>query len=110
MDGEMIENYAWESDEANYWEADEAFDEAEDSAEDYGERERWRRRSGRSSRPVPGVRGMAVRRQDGGIQNLPFPQPLAPVQQTNQKFALQEVARRELAERMNRLEASYRAL
>lgn len=109
MVAEMIEDIDWESDEAEDWESDEAFAEAEDSAEDIGERAR-RRRQQRSFRPGRGVQGLKVRRPGGGVQRVPFPAPLATAAETNRGLAKQEVARRALAERLNRLEVRARAL
>lgn len=103
MVAEMIEDIDWESDEAADWESDEAFAEAEDSAEDIGERAR-RRRQQRRFRPVRGRQGITVNRPGGGVQRVPFPAPLATAAETNRGLANQEVARRALAQRLNRLE------
>jgi hypothetical protein len=104
----MIEDVAWESDEAEDWESDEALAEAEDSAEDIGERARRRRRRRRYYRPGRGVQGIAVRGQDGRVRNVPFPTKLATAAETNRGLANQEVARRALEERLDRLEARFR--
>jgi hypothetical protein len=108
MAEEMIEDVAWESDEAEDWESDEAIAEAEDSAEDIGERARRRRRPRRSFRPGRGVQGIAVRGQDGRVRNVPFPTKLATAAETNRGLANQEIARRALDARLDRLEARFR--
>ena len=51
---------------------------------------------------------MAVRGQDGRVRNVPFPTKLATAAETNRGLASQEVARRALDERLNRLEARFR--
>lgn len=114
MDEAMIENFPWESDEAEYWESDEAIAEADESAEDIGERARRRRRyrsrsqPRRPFQPARGVQGIAVRGQNGKVSNLPFPKRLATAAETNRGLANQEMARRELADRVNDLEARRR--
>lgn len=109
MADEMIESVAWESDEAEDWESDEAIGESEDSAEDIGERARRRRLRRRTHyRPGRGVRGLAVRGQDG-VRKVSFPTPLATAAETNRGLASQEVARRALDERLDRLETRMRA-
>ena len=108
MAEEMIENAPWESDEAEDWESDEAFAESEDSAEDIGERARRRRRRSHY-RPGRGVRGLALRSPDGRVRNLPFPTRLATAVETNRGLATQEVARRALDQRLDRLETRVRA-
>src|SRR5262245_55500369 len=96
----MLESVApWESDgEAEDWESDEAIAEAEDSAEDIGERARRRRyyagRRRSHYRPGRGVRGIAVRGQDGRTRHVPFPAKLATADETNRGLATQEVGRR----------------
>lgn len=109
MADEMIESLPWESDEAEDWESDEAFAESEDSAEDIGERARRRRRRRSHFRPGRGVRGIAVRGQDGATRNLSFPARLATAAETNRGLASQELARRALDERLDRLETRMRA-
>jgi hypothetical protein len=114
MAEEMIVD-SWESDEAYDdaydGESDEAFAEAEDSAEDYGEATRRRRRSRKSHyRPVrQGVRGVTVRGQDGRARQVQFPAKLATAAETNRGLATQEMGRRALEERLDRLETKARA-
>jgi hypothetical protein len=98
-----------ESDEAEDWESDEAFDESEDSFEDIGERTRRQRARARARarsrfRPGRGVRGMTVRDADGRARNVAFPAKLATADETNRGLATQEVARRALEQRLDRLE------
>lgn len=109
MVAEMIEDLDWESAEAEDWESDEAFAESEDSAEDIGERVR-RRPPQRRFRPVRGTQGIRVRRPGGGVQKVPFPAPLATAAETNRGLANQELARRALSDRLNRLETRSRAM
>jgi hypothetical protein len=109
MVAEMIEDYDWESEDSEDWESDEALAESEDSAEDIGERARRRRRQRRYYRPGRGVRGITVQGQGGAARNLRFPARLATVAETNRGLANQEVARRALAGRLERLEARNRA-
>jgi hypothetical protein len=97
----MLENVPWESDEAEDWESDEAIAEADESAEDIGERARRRRRS--YYQPSRGVRGIALRAPDGSVRNVPFPTKLATAQETNRGLAKQEIARRALEKRLDRL-------
>ena len=104
MVAEMIEDIDWESAEAEDWESDEAA-ESEDS-EDIGERARRRRPPRRYYRPGRGVQGMTVRRPGGGVQRVPFPKPLATAAETNRGLANQELARRQLADRLKRLETT----
>ena len=102
-----------ESDEAEDWESDEAFDESEDSFEDIGERTsrrqraraRARARARSRFRPGRGVRGMTVRDADGRARNVAFPAKLATADETNRGLATQEVARRALEDRLDRLES-----
>ncbi len=109
MAEEMIEDFTGESDEALDTETDEAIAEAEDSAEAVRDRSRWRgQRRGSSYRPVSGVQGITLRNQDGRVRNVPFPTKLATVAETNRGLATQEVARRALDERLDRLEARSR--
>jgi hypothetical protein len=113
MAEEMIESLApFESDEAEDWEADEAFAEADDAAEDIGERARRRRRSRpwrrNAYRPVRrGVRGMTMRGQDG-VRNVQFPEKLATAAETNRGLAAQELARHDLERRIFDLERKLR--
>jgi hypothetical protein len=107
MPEEMIEDVTWESDGAEDWESDDAVAEAEDSAEDIGERVRHRRRR-RYYRPGRGVQGIAMRSQDGTIRNVQFPTKLATATETNRGLANQELARRALDERLDRLETRFR--
>jgi hypothetical protein len=110
MIAEMIEDYDWESDESEDGESDESIGEYDDSAEDIGERARRRRQQRSYYRPGRGVQGLTVRGQDGRARNLAFPTRLATAAETNRGLANQEVARRALAGRLEKLEASYRAL
>jgi hypothetical protein len=105
MPEEMIEDVTWESDGED-WESDDAIVEADDSAEDIGERTRNRRRR-RYYRPRRGVQGIAVKSQDGTVRNVQFPTPLATAAETNRGLANQELARRALDERLNRLETRF---
>ena len=78
----MLENFPFESDEAEDWESDESFAESDESAEDIGERTRQRgRRRGQYARGVRGVRGMTVRGPEGP-RNLQFPAKLATAAET----------------------------
>jgi hypothetical protein len=111
MPDEMIlESLGVESDEADEgWESDEAFMEADDSAEDLGERAQQRRRRRYNQyRPGRGVRGMTMRDADGRARNVAFPSKLATIAETNRGLASQEVGRRALEERIDRLEARNR--
>lgn len=108
MVAEMIEDYDWESDEAEDWESDEAFAESEDSVEDIGERTRRTKQRGRTFQPVRGRRGFAVRRPNGTVSKVPFPAPLATAAETNRGLAKQELLRRELAQRLKRVETMSR--
>lgn len=101
-----LENVPWESDESWNGESDEAIAEAEDSAEDIGEG--WRRRRRSRYAPGRGVRGMVLRSQDGSPRRVAFPAKLATAEETNRGLARQEIGRRELEERLNRLEARFR--
>jgi hypothetical protein len=103
MAEEMIESVPWESEEAEYPEAEEAIAEAEDSAEDY-------RRSRRPRKPFQaarGVQGITLRGRDG-TRSVQFPSKLATVAETNRGLASQELARRALDERLDRLESRFR--
>jgi hypothetical protein len=102
-----LENVPWESDEWEDSESDEAIAEAEDSAEDIGESRRRRRRRSRYA-PGRGVRGIVMRGPDGRARNLPFPTKLATADETNRGLARQEIGRRELEARLDRLEARFR--
>jgi hypothetical protein len=109
MVAEMIEDIDWETAEAEDWESDETFAESEDSAEDIGERTRRRTPPRRYYRPGRGVQGMTVRRPGGGVQRVPFPAPLATAAETNRGLANQELARRQLSDRLRKIEAKARA-
>jgi len=115
----MLENVPSESDEAEDWESDEAIAEAEDTAdaEDIGE---WRRRSryppgryppgrgpGRYPPVVRGIRGMTSRGPEG-VRNFRFPAKVATAAETNRGLAKQEVGRRDLEQRLARLENRFR--
>ena len=113
MSAEMIEDADWESDESEDWESDEAIAGADDSVEDIGERARQRKRQPSywpARRRVSGVQGVRMRGQDGTVRNLSFPTKLATAAETNRGLANQELARRALAERLQRLEARSRTL
>ena len=70
MSDEMIlENFPFESDEAENWESDEFFAESDEAAEDIGERAR-RNRDRSRRRKVRGVRGLAVRGPNGAPAKL----------------------------------------
>lgn len=102
----LMESDTGEAEEGDFGEMDDAFGEAEDSADDLGESSRRRRRAAarRYYRPSRGVTGMRLRGQDGKIRSLPFPTKLATAEETNRGLATQEVARRALAERLDRME------
>jgi len=105
----MLENFPFESDEAEDWESDESFAESDESAEDIGERTRQRgRRRGQYARGVRGVRGMTVRGPEGP-RNLQFPAKLATAAETNRGLASQEIGRRALEGRLDRLETGVRS-
>jgi hypothetical protein len=103
----MLENLPWESDESEDIESDEAMTDAEDSVEDIGERAR--RRGKGHYRRVRGVRGMVLRGQDGRARNVPFPTKLATTEETNRGLAGQEIARRAVENRLDRVETRFRA-
>jgi hypothetical protein len=103
MAEEMIESVPWESEEAEYPEADEAIAEAEDS----GEAHRRSRRSRSAYHPARGVQGMTLRGRDGS-RSLQFPAKLATAEEMNRGLANQELARRGLDERLDRLERKFR--
>lgn len=103
----MTEEMIFESDEAEDWESDEAIAEAEESVEDIGERARRRRRRSRY-RPGRGVQGISLRGADGGVRKIQFPTKLATANETNRGLANQEVARRAVEERVDRLETKFR--
>jgi hypothetical protein len=109
----LLESVPFESDESEDSESDEAFAEAEDSDEDFGEARasRSNRRLRRVNRYLPvkrGVSGMRLRGPDGRVRNLPFPTKLATAAETNRGLASQEVGRRALAERLEKLESGIR--
>jgi hypothetical protein len=106
----MADEMIIESDEADEgWESDEAFMEADDSVEDLGERAQQRRRHRNNRyRPGRGVRGMTMRDADGRAHKYAFPAPVATSAETNRGLASQEVGRRALEARIDRLEARNR--
>jgi hypothetical protein len=120
MIDDFMESESGEADEA-FDEADEAFDEADEAAEDLGEASRRRRRRGwgrypsrtrpygygRPAGAVRGVGGLQVQGQNG-VTRVPFPARLATAAETRRGLATQEVARRELEERLARLESRSR--
>jgi hypothetical protein len=109
MAEEMIEDFTGESDEALDTESDEAIAEAEDSTEAVSDRSRWRRQQRGSYRPLQrGVGGITLRNQQGLARTVPFPTKLATVSETNRSLATQEIARRALDVRLDRLEARFR--
>ena len=99
MAEEMIESVPWESEEAEYPEAEDAIYEAEDSAEDY----RRPRRQRRAFQPARGVQGLTLRGREG-TRRVQFPSNLTTVTETN-KLAL---AGRALDQRLDRLESRFR--
>ena len=104
----LLESLPWESDETEDWESDEAIAESDDGTEDIGERaRRSRRRRTVYYRPGRGVRGLMVRGQDGRSRNLPFPAKLATAEETNRGLANQEIGRRALDQRLERLETKF---
>jgi len=105
MAEEMIESVPWESEEAEFPEAEEAIAEAEESEEAY-RRPRSRTRAYQPLRA--GVQGITMRGRDGA-RTLQFPAKLATVAETNRGLASQEVARRALDEKLDRLELRFRA-
>lgn len=114
MSDEMLmESVPYESDESEDSESDESFVEAADSDEDYGEARpsRASRRARRVSRYLPvkrGVNGVRFRGPDGQVRNLPFPTKLATAAETNRGLASQEVGRRALADRLEKVESGVR--
>ncbi len=111
----MLESLPWEGDESYDGEYEDAIAEAEDSAEDLGEATRRRQpwqppRKRRYFQPVrQGVRGITVRGQDGRARQVAFPAKLATAAETNRGLATQEIGRRALEERLDRLETRSRA-
>ena len=103
----ILESLPWESDESEDSESDEALIEAADSVEDIGERAR-RRRAMRRGRSNYLVRGRGVRGLNMRGQKTMFPTPLATTAETNRGLATQEVGRRALEERLDRLETRSR--
>jgi hypothetical protein len=103
MAEQLIESVPWESEEAESPEADEAFAEAEDS----GEAHRRSRRPKSAYQPARGVQGMTLRGSDGS-RSLQFPAKLATAAEMNRGLANQELARRGLDERLDRLELKFR--
>jgi hypothetical protein len=103
MAPEIIDSVPWESEEAEYPEADEAVIEAEESEEAY----RRPRRQKRAFQPARGVQGITLRGRDG-THNVQFPTKLATVAETNRGLASQELARRAIDERLDKLEARFK--
>lgn len=103
----ILENVPWESEEAHDWEAEEAFVESDGSGEDIGEAARRRPRRKSHYSPARGVRGITLRGPDG-VRNVSFPTKLATTTETNRGLANQELARRNLEERLDRFEARLR--
>jgi hypothetical protein len=114
MSDEMVlESVPWESDESEDSESDESFIESEDSDEDFGEARssrasRARRRVNRYLPVKRGVNGVKFRGPDGQVRNLPFPTKLATAAETNRGLASQEVGRRALAQRLEKVETGMR--
>lgn len=108
----LLESVPYESDEAEDSESDEGIDESEDSVEDFGEANyRPNRRYRRTNRYVPvrrGVSGMRFRGPTGQVTTVPFPEKVATARETNLGLANQEIGRRALAERINKLESGIR--
>jgi hypothetical protein len=109
----LLESALLESEESDESESDEAFVESEDSAEDLGEARssRGSRRPRSVNRYLPvrsGVSGMRLRGPDGRMRNLQFPAKLATAAETNRGLASQEVGRRALAQRLDKLESGMR--
>jgi hypothetical protein len=104
MAEEMIESVPWESEEAEFGESEESI-EAEESVGD----NRSRRRHRRPFQPQRGVQGMTLRGQDGRPRTLQFPAKLATVSETNRGLATQELGRRALDERLEKLEQKFRS-
>ena len=97
----MLEDFPFESDEAEDWETDESFAESDESAEDIGERARRRRnRFQPAARNVRGVRGVRLRGPNG-VQNVPFPSKLATVAETKRGLGT-------LEGRLDRIESRVR--
>jgi hypothetical protein len=103
----MLENFPLESDEAEDWESEEAFVEADESAEDIGERARRGRQRNRRPYRARGVRGMTVPSPEGP-RKFQFPAKLATAAETNRGLASQEIGRRALEGRLDRLETGVR--
>src|SRR5262245_28086644 len=107
----LLESVPYESDESEDSESDESFIESADSDEDYGEA-RPSRASRRAARHVNrylpvrrGVNGVRFRGPDGQVRNLPFPTKLATAAETNRALASQEIGRRALVERLDKVES-----
>ncbi len=97
---------SWESEEAE--ESEEAIGESEESEEAYSDRRRGRAPRPMRFRPSTGVGGITLRGPDGRPRNVQFPAKLATVADTNRGLASQDVARRALEERLNKLETRHR--
>lgn len=108
MNGDAItDSYPWESGEAD-WDSDESFaDEIGEDIEDIGEARRKRRQRHSPYRRMQGVQGVRLQGQDGRPQTLKFPSNVARVDETNQALARQEMGRRELEEKLTRLERQF---
>lgn len=106
----LLESAPWESDESEDSESDEAFAESEDSDEGFGESRSSRRRLRRRNmlRRTLGVQGVKFRGPDGQVRNLPFPTKLATAAETNRGLASQEIGRRALEQRLDKLESGIR--
>jgi hypothetical protein len=104
---DIADSYQWESGEAD-WDSDESFyGQSGEDVEDIGEASRKRRRRPNRYRPGQGVQGIKLQRQDGGSQMVRFPAKLATTAETNRGLASQEMGRRELEEKLSRLEKQY---
>jgi hypothetical protein len=103
MAPEIIDSVPWEAEEAEFSESEEAVIEAEESEEAY----RRPRRQKRTFQPARGVQGITLRGRDG-THNVQFPTKLATVAETNRGLASQELARRALDERLDRLETRFK--
>jgi hypothetical protein len=103
MAEEMMESVPWESEEAEFGESEESI-EAEESVGD----NRSRRRHHKPFKAQRGVQGMTLRGQDGP-RTLQFPAKLATAAETNRGLATQELGRRALDERLEKLEQKFRS-
>jgi len=103
----VMDNIAWESDEAYDTESDEAFSDGEDLGEDFGEAARRRGRERRNGyKPGRGVGGLSLRNSAGDVvQKLQLPGKIPTLAETNAGFKRQELARRALDNQLERLES-----